>query len=255
MLFPAVLMCSVQSSYGPLQDCYRVELSLPYPARVSRLHFQLEATAAGSRARAARFRTQHNEVLTPTFMPVGTHASVRGQRREDLLDSGAQVLLANTYHLLLRPGPELFEKFGGIHAFMNWPRSVLTDSGGFQIFSLPDSRNMGEDGAEFRSYVDNSTICLSPERSIAMQKSIGSDIMMVLDQCIPSTADEATARQAMGITHRWAQRSLVARGDSVQSLFGIVQGALYENLRRESAECLREMPFDGFAIGFRKVFD
>ena len=163
---------------------------------------------ADSRARAARFRTQHNEVLTPTFMPVGTHASVRSQRREDLLDSGAQVLLANTYHLLLRPGVEIFEKFGGIHRFMNWPRSVLTDSGGFQIFSLPDSRTMREEGAEFRSYVDNTTICLSPERSIATQKSIGADIMMVLDQCVPSTVERDVARQAMELTHRWAQRSL-----------------------------------------------
>ncbi len=216
---------------------------------VNRLHFQLEATAAGSRARAARFRTQHNEVLTPTFMPVGTHASVRGQRREDILESGAQVLLANTYHLLLRPGPELFEKLGGIHTFMNWPRSVLTDSGGFQIFSLPDSRNMREDGAEFKSYVDNSLICLSPERSIAMQKSIGSDIMMVLDQCVPATVDRATAHHAMELTHRWAQRSLDARGDSPQALFGIVQGACYTDLRIESARVITQMPFDGFAIG------
>jgi len=182
-------------------------------------------------------------------MPVGTHASVRGQRREDILDSGAQVLLANTYHLLLRPGPELFEKLGGIHAFMNWPRSVLTDSGGFQIFSLPNSRNMREDGAEFLSYVDNSTVCLSPERSIAMQKSIGSDIMMVLDQCVPATVDRATARQAMELTHRWAQRSLDARGESPQALFGIVQGACYTDLRIESARAITQLPFDGFAIG------
>jgi queuine tRNA-ribosyltransferase len=216
---------------------------------MTRLHFQLEATASGSRARAARFRTRHNEVLTPTFMPVGTHASVRGQRRDDLLESGAQVLLANTYHLLLRPGAELFEKLGGIHAFMNWPRSVLTDSGGFQIFSLPDSRNMHEDGATFTSYVDNSTICLSPERSIATQKSIGSDIMMVLDQCVPSTVDRATARHAMELTHRWAQRSLDARGDSPQALFGIVQGACHTDLRIESARAITQMPFDGFAIG------
>ena len=219
---------------------------------MTRLHFQLEAVATGSRARAARFRTRHNEVLTPTFMPVGTHASVRGQRRDDILESGAQVLLANTYHLLLRPGPELFEKFGGIHAFMNWPRSVLTDSGGFQIFSLPNSRNMREDGAEFKSYVDNSIICLSPERSIAMQKSIGSDIMMVLDQCVPSTVDRATARHAMELTHRWAQRSLDARGhsdNSLQALFGIVQGACYTDLRIESARAITQMPFDGFAIG------
>ena len=216
---------------------------------MTRLHFELEATAEGSRARAARFRTRHNEVLTPTFMPVGTHASVRGQRREDILESGAQVLLANTYHLLLRPGPELFERLGGIHAFMNWPRSVLTDSGGFQIFSLPNSRNMREDGAEFKSYVDNSTICLSPERSIAMQKSIGSDIMMVLDQCVPSTVDRATALDAMQLTHRWAQRSLDARGDSPQALFGIVQGACYPDLRIESARAITQLPFDGFAIG------
>ena len=218
-------------------------------APMTRLHFQLEATAPGSRARAARFHTAHNEVLTPTFMPVGTHASVRGQRREDLLESGAQVLLANTYHLLLRPGPEMFEKLGGIHGFMNWPRSVLTDSGGFQIFSLPESRQMREDGAEFKSYVDNSIVCLSPERSIAMQKSIGSDIMMVLDQCVPSTVDRDTARRAMELTHRWAQRSLDARGDSPQALFGIVQGACYSDLRTLSARAITQMPFDGFAIG------
>jgi queuine tRNA-ribosyltransferase len=216
---------------------------------MNRLDFTLEATAAGSRARAARLRTQHNEVLTPTFMPVGTHASVRSQRREDLLESGAQVLLANTYHLLLRPGVEIFEKFGGIHGFMNWPRSVLTDSGGFQIFSLPDSRNMREEGAEFRSYVDQSTICLSPERSIATQKSIGADIMMVLDQCVPSTVERSIARQAMELTHRWAHRSLAARGDSPQALFGIVQGACYSDLRIESARTITQLPFDGFAIG------
>lgn len=215
----------------------------------SRLDFTLEATAEGSRARAARFRTRHNEVLTPTFMPVGTHASVRSQRREDLLESGAQVLLANTYHLLLRPGVEIFEKFGGIHGFMNWPRSVLTDSGGFQIFSLPNSRSMREDGAEFRSYVDQSTVILSPERSIATQKVIGSDIMMVLDQCVPSTVEHSVARAAMELTHRWAQRSLDARGDSPQALFGIVQGACYEDLRLESARAITQMPFDGFAIG------
>ena len=216
---------------------------------MTRLHFQLEATAPGSRARAARFRTPHNEVLTPTFMPVGTHASVRGQRRDDLLESGAQVLLANTYHLLLRPGAALFEKLGDIHAFMNWPRSVLTDSGGFQIFSLPESRNMREDGAEFKSYVDNSTICLSPELSIATQKSIGADIMMALDQCVPGNVDHATARRAMELTHRWAQRSLDARGDSPQALFGIVQGACHDDLRIESARAITQMPFDGFAIG------
>jgi queuine tRNA-ribosyltransferase len=216
---------------------------------MNRLNFQLEATINGSRARAARFTTAHNEVLTPTFMPVGTHGAVRSQRREDLLDSGVQVLLANTYHLLLRPGMELLGKFGGLHGFMNWPRSVLTDSGGFQIFSLPGSRTMQEDYAEFRSYVDNTLLQLSPERSIEAQKIIGSDVMMVLDQCVPSTVEHEVARRAMQLTHRWARRSLVARGDSAQAMFGIVQGASYLDLRVESARAITDMPFDGYAIG------
>src|SRR6201995_5331337 len=185
---------------------------------MGRLEFKLEATASGSRARAARFTTAHNEVLTPTFMPVGTHAAVRSQRREDLLDSGVQVLLANTYHLMLRPGVDTFARFGGIHGFMNWPRSVLTDSGGFQIFSLPGSRTMQEDYAEFRSYVDKTMLRLSPESSIEAQKVIGSEIMMVLDHCVPSTVDHDVARQAMKLTHRWPHRSLNARGDSQQAL-------------------------------------
>jgi queuine tRNA-ribosyltransferase len=216
---------------------------------LTRLKFQLEATASGSRARAGRFRTLHNEVLTPTFMPVGTHAAVRAQRREDVLASGAQVLLANTYHLLLRPGTALFDQFGGIHRFMNWPRSVLTDSGGYQIFSLPGSRSISEAGAEFKSYVDHTMVHLSPESSIAAQRSIGSDIMMVLDQCVPSTVERAVAQAAMELTHRWAQRSLAARGDSPQALFGIVQGASYPDLRALSARVISDLPFDGFAIG------
>ena len=182
-------------------------------------------------------------------MPVGTHAAVHAQRREDLLASNVGVLLANTYHLLLRPGLKIFEQFGGIHRFMNWPRSVLTDSGGFQIFSLPGSRTMREDCAEFKSYLDNTLIQLSPEKSIAAQKTIGADIMMVLDHCVPSTVEHSVARAAMQLTHRWAQRSLAARGDSPQALFGIVQGASYEDLRVESARIITEMPFDGFAIG------
>jgi queuine tRNA-ribosyltransferase len=218
-------------------------------AAAGRLHFTLEATADNSSARAARFTTRHHEVLTPTFMPVGTHAAVRSQRREDLLESGAQVLLANTYHLLLRPGLEIFEKFGGIHGFMNWPRAVLTDSGGYQIFSLPGSRTLCEDYAEFTSYVDNALIRLSPERSIEAQKIIGADIMMALDQCVPSTVEHAAARSAMQVTHRWAERSLAARGDSPQALFGIVQGASYADLRIESARSIAQMPFDGYAIG------
>jgi queuine tRNA-ribosyltransferase len=215
----------------------------------SDLKFRVEAVAAGSRARAGRFQTLHNEVLTPLFMPVGTHATVKAQRMDFLEEAGSQVLLANTYHLLLRPGPEVFEKVGGYHGFTGWRRSVLTDSGGFQIFSLPHSREMREEGAVFQSYLDGRTILLSPEKSIGVQVAIGSDIMMALDQCVPSTVDEATARAAMELTHRWAARSLAARGGSPQAMFGIVQGALHLDLRRESAAALCAMGFDGFAIG------
>jgi queuine tRNA-ribosyltransferase len=216
---------------------------------MSRLGFKIDAISPGTNARAATFKTLHNEVLTPLFMPVGTRATVKAQLTQTLEDAGSQILLANTYHLLLTPGTEVFRKMGGIHPFMSWKHSVLTDSGGFQIFSLPHSRQMTEEGARFQSYVDGQMILLSPELSIETQKAIGSDIMMVLDQCIPSTADEATAKAALGITHRWAARSLAARGDSPQSMFGIVQGALFPELRRESAATLTEMPFDGFAIG------
>src|SRR5580765_6607100 len=215
----------------------------------SRLHFRIDAVATGSRARAATFCTLHNEVQTPLFMPVGTQATVKAQLTRTLEDAGSQILLANTYHLLLRPGPEVFRHVGGIHNFMSWDRAVLTDSGGFQIFSLPHSRSMSEAGAVVQSYLDGKTILLSPELSIETQIAIGSDIMMALDQCIASTADEKAARAAVEITQRWAARSLAARGDSAQSMFGIVQGALFPELRRESAAALSEMAFDGFAIG------
>jgi queuine tRNA-ribosyltransferase len=216
---------------------------------MSRLSFTLEKETPGSKARAARFQTMHGEVRTPVFMPVGTQATVKNMNVEGLKAVDAQVLLANTYHLLLRPGPEVFRKVGGIHRFMNWDRPVLTDSGGFQIFSLPESRIMTEAGAQFRSYVDGAVHFLSPESSIAMQRAIGSDIMMVLDQCIASTASHAATEAAMHLTHRWAERSLAARGDSPQALFGIVQGACHRDLRLRSAEFLRALPFDGLAIG------
>lgn len=213
------------------------------------MEFKLQAVASGSAARVATMRTLHGEVRTPLFMPVGTQATVKSQTVETLETSGSQILLANTYHLLLRPGPDVFKKVGGIHSFMNWKGSVLTDSGGYQIFSLPNSRTMDESGASFKSYVDGRCYLLSPEASIDMQKAIGSDIMMVLDQCIPSTSDRETAEQALRLTHRWAARSLAARGDSPQALFAIVQGACFEDLRRQSADVLTAMPFDGFAIG------
>ena len=216
---------------------------------MSRLHFTIDAAATGSAARAARFTTLHGEVTTPVFMPVGTHATVKGLTVDDLLDVGSQVLLANAYHLLLRPGVEVFTRVGGIHRFMSWPRAVLTDSGGYQVFSLPRDRVVTDEGAVFRSYVDGTRIVLSPERSIATQLAIGSDLMMAMDECVPSTADRATAAAAMERTHRWALRSLAARGDAAPALLAIVQGACFDDLRQASAEHLARLPFDGFAIG------
>jgi queuine tRNA-ribosyltransferase len=216
---------------------------------MSRLRFELHATAGDSRARAGRFHTSHGAVDTPVFMPVGTQATVKAMPVEDLAAAGSQVLLANAYHLLLRPGLEVFERFGGIHRFMGWNGAVLTDSGGFQVFSLPNERVVDEEGAIFRSYVDGARVVLSPERSIAAQRAIGSDIMMAMDVCVPSTSDRATAEEAMHRTHRWAERSLAARGGSSQALLGIVQGACFDDLRRASADFLTRLPFDGFAIG------
>jgi queuine tRNA-ribosyltransferase len=213
------------------------------------LTFTIDNHATGTKARAGTLQTLHGEIPTPVFMPVGTQATVRTQTVETLKLTGSRMLLANTYHLLLRPGPDVFKQFGGIHRFMNWDGPVLTDSGGFQIFSLPHECAISEEGARFKSYVDGKSLLLSPESSIEMQKAIGSDIMMVLDHCIPSTAPHAEAEAAMHRTHRWAERSLRARGDSTQAVFGIVQGAIHADLRQQSALFLSDLPFDGLAIG------
>ena len=220
-----------------------------------RLPFEITATDPGSRARRGSFLTAHGRIETPTFMTVGTRATVTGLDPADLREVGAQVLLGNTYHLMLRPGIELFRRVGGIHRFMNWSGPVLTDSGGYQIFSMTGDRTMHERGARFRSYVDQRMHLLSPELSIEMQTAIGSDIMMVLDECIDSTSDEATTRAAMERTHRWALRSLAARTSESQALFAIVQGGVVPALREESAAFLTQQPFDGFAIGGLAVGD
>src|SRR6185436_19024513 len=211
-------------------------------------------TTRDGRARRGTLQTRRGVIETPAFMPVGTRATVTGLAPDELVTLGAPILLANTYHLMLRPGPELFRRVGGIHALMKWPGPVLTDSGGYQIFSLPGDRTVTEEGARFRSYVDCRLHLLSPERSIEMQEAIGSDVMMVLDECLPSTADEGAVRAAMERTHRWALGSLGARtGDA--ALFAIVQGGLVPELRRRSAAFLTEHPFDGFALGGLAVGD
>ncbi len=188
-------------------------------------------------------------------MAVGTRATVTGLTPADLGEIGAQVVLGNTYHLMLRPGPDLFRRVGGIHRFMGWSGPVLTDSGGYQIFSLAEDRTIDETGARFRSYTDGRSHLLSPERSIEVQTAIGSDIMMVLDVCLDSTTDATLLRDAMERTHRWALRSLAARSGSKQALFAIVQGGVNAELRRESAAVLTEHPFDGFALGGLAVGD
>jgi queuine tRNA-ribosyltransferase len=219
--------------------------------------FTLHATPAdpSTRARRGTLRTRHGVVETPCFMPVGTRATVTGLTPDDLRAVGAQIILGNTYHLLLRPGPEAMRQLGGIHRFMRWDGPVLTDSGGFQIFSLSADREVDETGAAFRSYIDNRKHLLSPESSIAMQTAIGSDVMMVLDVCIESTSPRPQIRAAMERTHRWALRSLAARSDPGQLLFAIVQGGLHLDLRAESAGFLAGQPFDGFAIGGVAVGD
>jgi queuine tRNA-ribosyltransferase len=219
------------------------------------LQFSVSAVDRDSRARRGALVTSHGRVDTPAFMTVGTRASVTGLTPGDLREVGAQVVLGNTYHLMLRPGPELFERVGGIHRFMRWDGPVLTDSGGYQIYSLSADREISERGARFRSYTDQRMHMLSPERSIAVQTAIGADIMMVLDVCVDARSDEPTTRAAMERTHRWALRSLAARTDPAQALFAIVQGGVYPELRRASAAFLREHPFDGFAIGGLAVGD
>jgi queuine tRNA-ribosyltransferase len=218
------------------------------------LRFSVGTKDPGTRARRGTLALAHGIVETPVFMAVGTRATVTGMRPEEMLALDAPIVLANTYHLLLRPGPELFRQMGGIHRFMNWPRPVLTDSGGYQIFSLANDRTVAEEGARFKSYIDNRYHLLSPEKSIEMQTAIGSDIMMVLDECIDSTADAATMRAAMERTHRWALRSLAAR-TTEQALFAIVQGGVVPSLRQESVQFLAAHPFDGFAIGGLAVGD
>ncbi|GEJ55262.1 tRNA guanosine(34) transglycosylase Tgt [Anaeromyxobacter diazotrophicus] len=208
-----------------------------------------------TRARRGTLVTPHGRVETPAFMPVGTRATVTGLTPADVRAAGATMILGNTYHLLLRPGPEAMRHFGGLHRFMGWDGPILTDSGGFQIFSLAADRTVTEEGARFRSYVDARRLDLSPERSIEVQTALGSDVMMVLDVCLPSTAPEAAVREAMERTHRWALRSLAARTDRSQALFAIVQGGLDPSLRAASARFLTSHPFDGFAIGGLAVGD
>src|SRR6202453_3422714 len=204
-------------------------------------------------ARLGRLTTPHGVIDTPAFMPVGTAATVKGQTQQDLENLGVQILLSNTYHLYLRPGHEPIRKLGGLHKFMSWPGAILTDSGGFQVFSLSELRKVADEGVTFRSHLDGSEHFLSPEKALEVEIALGADIVMVLDECIEAPSAESRARDAAARTLAWARRSrdyFAQHGDpSRQMMFGIVQGGTHAALRRENADALVDLDFPGYAIG------
>ncbi len=214
--------------------------------------FKIIAQSERTRARAGELELVHGTLKTPVFMPVGTLASVKSLSTEELRDAGAQIILGNTYHLYLRPGCDVIDLFSGLHKFMNWDRPILTDSGGFQVFSLAKLTKITEEGAAFQSHIDGSKHLLTPEKSVDVQISLDSDIMMCLDQCIPYPATESQAKEAMELTSRWAARCKtrwLEKTGAQNALFGIVQGGMFEPLRRQSAEELKEIGFPGYALG------
>lgn len=241
--------------------------------------FRIEKQVTGGAARAGVLSLTHGDVQTPVFMPVGTQATVKGLTPVELEALGAQILLGNTYHLYLRPGPALVERLGGLHSLMAWPRPLLTDSGGFQVFSLGFGREHGvgkiasifpgetaqaprsapsvharlvridDDGVTFTSHIDGSTHRLTPEVSITVQEQLGADVILAFDECTSPLAGYEYTREALARTHRWAERSVAARRDTPQALFGIVQGGEYRDLREASARAIGALPFDGVAIG------
>jgi len=226
------------------------------------MSFRFQVEAREGEARAGRLFTPHGEVQTPVFMPVGTLATVKGVPQDTLEELGVQVLLNNTYHLYLRPGVEMVRQLGGVQKFMSWDHPILTDSGGFQVFSLSDLRKVTENGVAFRSHLDGSSHFFSPESAIAAEISLGADIIMAFDECTEHPAEYARTRDSMEMTLRWARRSkeyleahkhevpwFAGRGESVQTLFGIVQGGMFADLRRESAQRTVELDFPGYAIG------
>ncbi len=211
--------------------------------------FTLHSKSTDCAARRGELKTLHGTIQTPIFMPVGTQATVKSVTPENLKEMNAQIILGNTYHLFVRPGPELIKSFGGLHKFMNWDRPILTDSGGFQIFSLKELAKITEEGAAFRSHLDGAKLFLSPEDAVHVQEALGSDIMMCLDTCIPYPASREETIESTDLTTRWAKRCRDAQSETGQLLFGIVQGGMHHDLRKLHAESLIEIGFDGYAIG------
>ena len=213
--------------------------------------FSFELITQNDNARLGKISTPKGVIDTPAFMPVGTQGTVKGIFPDDILKTGTQIILGNTYHLLLRPGIDILKKFNGLHKFMNWNKPILTDSGGYQIMSLSNLNKIDKDiGAVFKSHIDGKKIILSPEKSIQVQKSINSDIIMVLDECPKLTSDKKILSRAIDVSKHWAERSKIEFGhDNSKALFGIVQGGLYKDLREESIKNLFDIGFDGYAMG------
>ena len=213
------------------------------------VRFELVHQSKDCGARAGILHTPHGDILTPVFMPVGTKATVKTMTPEELEKIGAQIILGNTYHLYLRPGQEIMRQAGGLHRFMNWSHPILTDSGGFQVFSLADAKNIREEGVHFQSHIDGSALFISPEKSIEIQTDLGSDIMMAFDECVPYPADYDYTKSSMERTLRWLDRCISAKKRDDQALFGIVQGGFYEDLREVSARETIKRDLEGYAIG------
>lgn len=212
--------------------------------------FQFRVEATDGTARTGVITTPRGEIRTPAFMPVGTAATVKAMLPESVRATGADIVLANTYHLMLRPGADRIARLGGLHKFMGWERPILTDSGGFQVMSLAKLRKISEEGVAFRSHIDGSEEFLSPERAMDIQRKLGSDVQMVLDECAPYPASEADIEKSVALSMRWAKRSRAAFGEQQgRACFGIVQGGVFPHLRRRSADALKEIGFDGYAVG------
>ena len=213
----------------------------------NKMKYDLITTDA--KARRGRLTFDRGVVETPAFMPVGTYGTVKGMKAEEVAATGAHIILGNTFHLMLRPGTDIIEQHGGLHEFMNWKGPILTDSGGFQVFSLGKMSKITEEGVRFSSPVNGEKIMLTPERSMEVQRSLNSDIVMIFDECTPYPATHKESKDSMELSLRWAQRSKDAHGDSPNALFGIVQGGMYEDLREVSVAGLKAIEFDGYAIG------
>ena len=210
---------------------------------------KFELIAQDGKARGGRVETAHGSFDTPVFMPVGTQATVKAVTHEQLKEIGAQIILANAYHLALRPGEELIAEFGGLHRFMSWDRPILTDSGGYQVFSLAQTAKITDEGAAFQSHIDGSRVFITPERSVEIQEKLGADIIMAFDECVGFPCEKDRAAGAMRRSLAWAERCLKARARKDRSLFAITQGGVHADLRKECTESLARMPFDGYALG------